>query len=364
MKLTIEQNQLAKLLSKATGIVERRNTIPILGNVLLNAAGGKLTVTASDLDIEITSSVECDIVSDGMATVSAGVLDDIVKRLSKSSTVSLEYDGQFVHIKSGRSKFKLASLDPSEFPVMASNEYANTANIGADVFANMLDKVKFAMSSEEARYYLNGVYMHNDDAGDLVTVATDGNRLARMIVDCDAVVAGVIIPRKTVAVLCKLLPDTQEDNITLDTSETKIRISCDTFTLVSKVIDGTYPDYSRVIPMANKNTMKVDAKTFSAASNRVSLVADDRVRGVSLNVSGSECTLSVSGASGEAVEDIEVEYVGDPVRVVFNSKYLAEMMAQSEGGEMTVKLGGSLDPAVFTVDGIDGFTGVSMPMRG
>lgn len=370
MKLTIEQPKLAATLNKVAAIVEKRNTIAILSNLLIKAESCTLTVTASDLDIEVTASTDADVSEPGATTVSADTFKGIVSKLGKGSVVSLHDDGSRMTVKSGRSNFKLSTLPADDFPSMASDSYDNTADVNAFDLSEMFAKTKFAMSTEETRYYLNGVYLHNTTEIDkdkqefaaITAVATDGSRLAKMSLATDAVTSSVIVPKKTVNVLSKLLPEIEGD-VTLDTSETKLRVTGDGFVLVSKVVDGTYPEYTRVIPTSHTNTLTVDAKAFSAASARVAEVADDRTRAVKLAVSGDVCSLSVHGTSGDANEEIEAEYIGDDLTIGFNSKYLAEMMAQSEGDAMTVKLGGPMDAALFTVEGIDGFVGVNMPMR-
>ena len=360
MKLTITQPDLLTVLTKSVGVVERKNTIPVLSNVKLQAAMA-LTVTASDMDIEVMSTEQADVTSAGETTVNADTLTSIVKKLPKSSDVTLNDDGKHLTVSAGRSNFKLATLPADTFPEMASSDYDHSGTIEADTLAQMFNKTKFAMSSEETRYYLNGVYMHNDDAGDLITVATDGHRLAKMTSDVDLSVSPVIVPRKTVLELVKLLDDV--GTVTVETSETKLRIKGDGFTLTSKVVDGTYPDYMRVIPTRNNKTMTVCAKEFSEASARVSLVSDDRTKAVKLNVSDGVCVLSVRGAHDNAVDEVAVEYDSEAFEAGYNSKYLAEMMAQAEGGNVEMVLGGAMDQALVRLTEVSGFVGVVMPMR-
>jgi len=360
MKLTITQQDLLHVLTKAVGVVERRNTIPVLANVKLQADTG-LCVKASDMDIEVTATGQADVTTSGATTVNADTLTSIVKRLGKSSVVTLEQADNWLTVSAGRSNFKLATLPADTFPNMASSDYDHRGTIPADTLAMMLNKTKFAMSSEELRYYLNGVYMHNDDAGDLITVATDGHRLARMVCGADVDVAPVIIPRKTVLELVKLLDDV--DSVTVETSDTKLRIKGEGFTITSKVVDGTFPPYERVIPTGNDKHMTVCAKEFSEASARVSLVSDDRTKAVKLNVYDGVCVLSVRGQTGNAVEEVAVEYDSEAFEAGYNSKYLAEMMAQAEGGNVEMVLGGAMDPALVRLSEVDGFVGVVMPMR-
>lgn len=360
MKLTITQPDLLAVLTKSVGVVERKNTIPVLSNVKLQAATA-LTVTASDMDIEVMATEQADVTAPGETTVNADTLTSIVKKLPKSSIVTLHDDGKHLTVSAGRSNFKLATLPADTFPEMADSAYDHSGTIEADTLAQMFNKTKFAMSTEETRYYLNGVYMHNDDAGDLITVATDGHRLAKMTSEVDLTVAPVIVPRKTVLELVKLLDDV--DTVTVETSDTKLRIIGDGFTLTSKVVDGTYPQYERVIPTRNDKTMTVCAKEFSEASARVSLVSDDRTKAVKLNVSDGVCVLSVRGAHDNAVDEVAVEYDSEAFEAGYNSKYLAEMMAQAEGGNVEMVLGGAMDQALVRLTEVSGFVGVVMPMR-
>ena len=361
MKLTIAQTNLATILTASVGIVEKRNTIPILGNVKL-CASDVLTITASDLDIEAVNVTEADITTPGETTVAASTLLDIVKKLPKSSDVTLEHDGSYLHVKSGRSRFKLHTLPAEDFPHMANDEYQYTSHISAHDLAVMLGKVKFAMSSEELRFMLNGVYLHNDDAGDLIAVATDGHKFAMMRHECDVQVAGVILPRKTVVELRRVL-DLHEGDVTLETSDTKARISGDGFCITTKVVDATFPDYRRVIPIGNDKSMTVDAREFKDASASVTVVSSERTKAVKMSLEDDVCKLSVRGDNGEAKSEIAVSYQGEPLNIGFNSKFLAEMMAQAEGGEVEMRFNGEMDAALVKMSEVPGFTGVVMPMR-
>jgi DNA polymerase-3 subunit beta len=362
MKLQIEQPQLANLINSPSGIVESKTTIPILGHIKLTATSDTVSAMATDLDIEAVTIATHEVDQPGELTVPAKLFEAIVKRIPKSARVTLEYDGKLLAIKAGRSKFNLQTLPAEDFPNLATDTYTHTATINAHDFLDLLNKTKFAMSTEETRYYLNGVYLHNDDAGDLIAVATDGHRLAKMTHTGDVTVAGVIIPRKTVDRLVKLL-DGVDSDVTLETSETKMRVTGDGFSITSKVVDGTFPDYTRVIPQSWKATMRVDAKEFSAASGSVAAVADARSKVVRLSVSGDVCALSGRGDVGEAESEVSVEYDGEPLEIGFNSVYTADFMAQADGGTVSMALGGSMDPALVTFEECDGFVGVLMPMR-
>jgi len=258
MKFSIERAALLKAVSQAQSVVERRNTIPILANVLIEAEGDSVSFRATDLDIEVVDRAAAMVERAGATTVSAVMLHEIVRKLPDGALISLSEDGASgrLTVEAGRSTFSLATLPKEDFPVMASSEYSANFSASAPVLRRLFDKSKFAISTEETRYYLNGVYMHVSDAEGgrvLRCVATDGHRLARIDADLPPgaeQMPGVIVPRKTVGELRKLLDD-DEAQIAVSVSETKVRFATPEITLTSKVIDGTFPDYTRVIPTGN-----------------------------------------------------------------------------------------------------------------
>ncbi len=279
MKLSIERGTLLKAVSQAQSVVERRNTIPILANVLIEAEGNTVTFRATDLDIEVVDKAPAQVERAGATTVSAVMLHEIVRKLPDGALVTLSDDSAAgrLTVQAGRSHFNLATLPKEDFPVMASSEYASNFSAPAAALRRLFDKSKFAISTEETRYYLNGVYMHvaDGDGGKVLRcVATDGHRLARIDADLPEGaedMPGVIVPRKTVGELRKLLDD-DDMQIAVSVSETKVRFATPDITLTSKVIDGTFPDYTRVIPQGNTRRLEVDARDFAAAVDRVATV--------------------------------------------------------------------------------------------
>ncbi len=336
MKVSIERAALLKAMSRAQGVVERKNTIPILANVLIEAEGDKVSLRATDLDIEVIESLPAVVEQAGATTVAAHLLHEIVRKLPDGAQLSLNADSATgrLDVVAGRSRFSLATLPREDFPVMASSEYQCSFAIPAPIVRRLFDKSKFAVSTEETRYYLNGVYLHvSEDEGKPVlrAVATDGHRLARIdteLPDGAADAPGVIVPRKTVGELRKLLDD-DEAEIAISVSETKIRFSVSDLVLTSKVIDGAFPDYSRVIPQGNSRRMEVDASEFAAAVDRVATVSQERSRAVKMAMEDDKLTLSVNSPdAGSAAEELVVAYGDETMEIGFNARYLLEIASQ------------------------------------
>jgi DNA polymerase-3 subunit beta len=371
MKFSIERASLLKAVAQAQSVVERRNTIPILANVLIEAAGDDVTFRATDLDIEVVDKAPAKVERAGATTVSAVTLNEIVRKLPDGALVSLTEDGASgrLTIEAGRSNFSLATLPKEDFPVMASSEYAANFSAPAPTLRRLFDKSKFAISTEETRYYLNGVYMHvsESDGGKVLRcVATDGHRLARIdaaLPDGAAEMAGVIVPRKTVGELRKLLDD-DDMQIVVSVSETKIRFATPTITLTSKVIDGTFPDYTRVIPTGNTRKLEVDAAEFARAVDRVATVSSERSRAVKLSLDEDRLILSVNAPdSGAAEEELAVAYGDEPLEIGFNAKYLLEIASQVDRENAVFMFNSSGDPTLMREGNDTTAIYVVMPMR-
>ncbi|MCI4660612.1 MAG: DNA polymerase III subunit beta [Neomegalonema sp.] len=370
MQVLVERSALLKSTSRTQGIVERRNTIPILSNLLINAADGALSIKATDLDIEIIDAIPANVAEPGAVTVSAHMLHEIVRKLPEGAEVSLTADGDgAITVSAGRSRFALATLPKDEFPVMATAEFETSFEAPCAVIRRLFDKAKFAISTEETRYYLNGVYFHLADqegATHLRAVATDGHRLARVdaeMPDGASGMANVIVPRKTVGELRKLL-ENDNDIVTISVSETKIRFACNGVTLTSKVIDGTFPDYTRVIPTANTLALTVEADRFASAVDRVSTVSSERTRAVKMSLGPDKVTLSVNSPdSGSATEEIEVDYGGDEIEIGFNSRYLLDIAQQIDGEQAVFLFSDPGSPTLVRENDDASAIYVVMPMR-
>ncbi len=371
MKFSIERAALLKAVSQAQSVVERRNTIPILANVLIEAEGSDVSFRATDLDIEVVDKVAAQVERAGATTVSATLLHEIVRKLPDGALISLTADtaaGRLT-VEAGRSNFSLATLPREDFPVMASSEYASNFAAPAPVLRRLFDKSKFAISTEETRYYLNGVYLHIADAEGskaLRCVATDGHRLARIDAEMPegaAEMPGVIVPRKTVGELRKLLDD-DEMEIAVSVSETKIRFATPAITLTSKVIDGTFPDYTRVIPQGNTRKMEVDAADFARAVDRVATVSSERSRAVKLQLDEDRLVLSVNAPdSGAAEEELAVAYADERLEIGFNAKYLLEIASQVDRENAVFLFNSSGDPTLMREGNDTSAVYVVMPMR-
>ena len=370
MKISIERSVLLKAVAQAQSVVERRNTIPILSNVLIESDANGVVLRATDLDIEVLDRAPAGVDRPGSTTVNAVTLHDIVRKLPEGALVNLSDDpaaGRLT-VQAGRSTFSLATLPREDFPQMASSEYTTNFAAPAAELRRLFDKAKFAISTEETRYYLNGVYMHvaQAEGGEVLRcVATDGHRLARIdapLPEGARGMPGVIIPRKTVGELRKLLDD--DTTIAVSVSETKVRFATPTITLVSKVIDGTFPDYSRVIPTANARRLEVDAGEFARAVDRVATVSSERSRAVKLSLEDDRLVLTVNAPeSGAAEEELGVAYAADPLEIGFNAKYLLEIAGQIDRENAVFMLNGPGDPALIREGSDMSAVYVVMPMR-
>jgi DNA polymerase-3 subunit beta len=371
MRVIIERSNLLKSLNHVHRVVERRNTIPILSNVLLGADGQSLELKATDLDLEVAESVPAQVERGGSTTVPAHLLYDIVRKLPDGAEVMLrnDDDGSAMSVVAGRSSFRLQCLPQADFPQLTAGSFTHVFKLPADVLKKLIDKTQFAISTEETRYYLNGIYLHVIDVGGalkLRAVATDGHRLARAEMEAPAGtegMPGVIVPRKTVSELQKLV-DVPDVIVTVELSDTKIRFTIGGVVLTSKLIDGTFPDYQRVIPTANDKRLVIDRETFARAVDRVSTVSSERGRAVKLSIADSQLTLTVNNPdSGSATEELAADYSADPLEIGFNAKYLLDVAAQLGGESARFMLADAGSPTLIHDTTDDDTLYVLMPMR-
>jgi DNA polymerase III subunit beta len=372
MKINVERSALLKALGHVQSVVERRNTIPILSNVLIQAAKGRLKLTATDLDIEIVESIPSDVLRNGAATAPAHMLYDIVRKMPEGTQVQLEMlsgDSGRLAVSAGSVRFELACLPQEDFPQMSAGALPHRFRLSASDLIALIEKTRFAISTEETRFYLNGIYLHavkDAKPPNLRAVATDGHRLARYELDLPdgaADIPGIIVPRKTVAELRRLLEDA-EGAVEIGLSDTKMQFVFDAVELTSKLIDGSFPDYQRVIPSANDKVLTLDAKDFFQAVDRVSTISADRTRAVKLNLDNDRVTLSVvNPESGTATEELGANYHADPIEIGFNARYLLDISGQIAGKDVRFLLADAGSPTLIE-DAEDKRTlYVLMPMR-
>jgi DNA polymerase III subunit beta len=371
MKVTVERAELLNSLGHVQRVVERRNTIPILANVLVRAEKSGLHLKATDLDLEVVEQIAAEVAPAGSTTVPAHMFYEIVRKLPEGSQVVLESssDRAVLAIRAGRSRFTLQTLPESDFPDLAAGDMTHKFTLGAADLKRLIDKTQFAISTEETRYYLNGIYLHSAGSGKsntLRAVATDGHRLAQADLPLPAGASGmpgVIVPRKTVTEVQRLIEDSSAE-VAIALSSAKIRFSIGDVVLTSKLIDGTFPDYQRVIPSGNDKELTVDKKDFEAAVDRVSTVSSERGRAVKLSLTSGKLILSVTNPdSGSATEEIEVTYDSDPLDIGFNSRYLLDIANQLDGEVAVLRLADPGSPTLIQDKDAKGALYVLMPMR-
>ena len=370
MRLTIEREAFLNALSHVQSVVERRNTIPILANVLIQARDGSVRLTATDLELEVVEDAPAMLEEEGATTVPAHLLHDIVRKLPEGSQLKLdEPEPGRVTITSGRARFMLSSLPAEEFPELAALEPANTFDIGTDDLRFLIDRTRFAISTEETRYYLNGIHFHTKETDSgvvLRAVATDGHRLARAEVAAPSGaegMPGIIVPRKAVLELGRLF-DVAKDSISVALSENTIRFSIDGVVLTSKLIDGKFPDYERVIPVDNDKRLEVDTKLFCQAVDRVSIVSSDKGRAVKFVISPESLLLSVNNPdAGVAEEELAASFNGGEMEIGFNARYLLDIVGQFSGDTTLFELADSGSPTIIRDSDEERALYVLMPMR-
>ena len=370
MKATIERATLLKGLSHVQSVVERRNTIPILSNVLLEAtAEGQLRMMATDLDLQINDSVAAAVDQPGSTTVSAHTLFDIARKLPEGAQVQLTAAEGRMTIVAGRARFSLGTLPRDDFLVIAEGELPTQFELPVALLKQIIDKTRFAISTEETRYYLNGIFLHvaeDNGAPVLKAAATDGHRLARVTIERPNGAEGmpdVIVPRTCVAERRKLR-DEVDGSGGVSLSGTKIRFDLGQAILTSKLIDGTFPDYSRVIPTANDKILKLDPKAFMQGVDRVSTIATEKTRAVKMALDRDRITLSVtSPENGTASEEVPGEYTSLPFEIGFNSRYLLDILGQIDSDLVEVHLADAAAPTLIRENDKAPALYVLMPMR-
>ncbi len=375
MKISIERAALLRSLAHVQSVVERRNAIPILSNVLIEASGATLRLNTTDMDISIVEATEAAVTAAGATTTPVHTLHDIVRKLPDGAQVelALEDDGSRLALRAGRSSFRLSCLPREDFPAIEGDSMPHEFPMSAADLRTVIERTRFAISTEETRYYLNGIYWHAKEENGvqlLRAVATDGHRLARLempLPEGAAGMPGVIVPRKTVNELHRLIAEA-EASVQIGLSENKIRFSFGDIELTSKLIDGTFPDYERVIPVGNDRAMTVATKLFREAVDRVSTISTEKSRAVKLMLgpgpTGGNLTLqATSPDAGSATEELEIAYGDEEMEIGFNARYLLDIATQIEGEELKFELADSGSPTVIRDLADEASLYVLMPMR-
>ncbi len=371
VQFSIERAHLLKALGHVQSVVEKRGTIAVLSNVKIESQGDGIELTATDMDLAIVEKIPARISRQGATTVPAHMLYDIVRKLPDGAEIecTTSEDGSKMTIRAGQSRFSLGCLPTEEFPVIAEGELSCNFSLKSAECLALVEKPSFAISNEETRYYLNGIYFHATGSGAskvLRAVATDGHRLARVEIALPAGangMPGVIVPRKAIHEIRKLLEGAEGD-VQISLSDTKIRVVFGNAVLVSKLIDGNFPDYERVIPSNNDKILEVDRKYFTEAVDRVSVISSEKSRSVKFHLEPGKLTLSASGSEhGSASEELDVTYAAGAMDIGFNSRYLLEMMSQIEGDTTQFLMGDSASPAIVRDTADVGSLYVIMPMR-
>jgi len=374
MKFTVERAVLLKALAHVQSVVERRNTIPILANVLISAQDGVLKLTATDMEIAVVEEIPgVQIARPGRTTAPAATLYEIVRKLPEGAKVELDYGGgdAALKLRAGRFNTDLSVLPVEDFPAMTDGKLPHAFALPAGQLRELIDRTRFAISTEETRYYLTGIYLHateSEGAPVLRAVATDGHRLARIeepLPEGASGIPGVIIPRKTINEVRKLAEETQ-DEIAIKLSETKIRFELGTVQLTSKLIDGTFPEYDRVIPRGNDKILRVNKKEFAEAVGRVAAISSERSRPVKLSIDRNHLLISASSAEqGQAQEELDadaVKYESSPLEIGFQARYLNDITDQI-GDQVEFRFADGSAPTVVTDSAKPEALYVLMPMR-
>ena len=370
MKFKIFRSNFFKTLSHLQGIVDKKNSLPILSNILIEAKDNSLTLSSTDMDISIIEKIDCNVFEDGSTTINSQILYDIVRKINDNSEIEIiSNDGKLLTLRADGSRFSLACLPKEDYPIIDQENSGNTIKINSKIIFKLIDKTKFAISNEETRYFLNGLYFNitNESNKNIVTlVGTDGHRLAKFshyIEDNIDQISGVIIPKKTIYELSKLLSEIDE-NIKISISSNKIIFYIGNITFISKLIDGSFPDYKRVIPKDNSNVLKINREILLSAVDRVSTIANEKSPVIKFKLLNNNLNLNtINNESSTASEDLVIDYDGDEIEIGFNSKYIMDIVNNLEDNEISINLKNNTSPIIALESSNSNLVYVLMPMR-
>jgi DNA polymerase-3 subunit beta len=364
MKLSAAREVFLKPLQAVIGVVERRQTMPILSNVLLVARDGRLSVTATDLEVELVADVDLDVETGGEITVSGRKLLDICRALPEAAAVTVNVSGEKLFVKSGRSKFSLTTLPAAEFPTVEDIKAGQTITVPQDVLGRLIEKTHFSMAQQDVRYYLNGMLLETGGKH-LRAVATDGHRLALAQAELDGASLDeqqVIVPRKGVLELQRLMSG--EGSVDIELGANHVRIQLDGIRFTSKLIDGRFPEYDRVIPKESSNELTADRGLLKGALQRTAILSNEKYRGIRLIIRDSGVVLQAHNPEQEeAEEELEVSYTGEDIEIGFNVNYLLDALGAVDGDEISVSVQDSNSSCLIRKPGTDDCKFVVMPMR-
>lgn len=367
MEIKAKRESLLATLYWTQSIVERRNTMPILANVLFESVKGTIRVTATDLEVGVRGEVEGDVVKEGTVTVNAKKIYEIIREVPSEQVQLKRLDNDWVEIRSGKSVFKIVGTDAKEFPQFPKFEGKSLSTTPASTVRQMIERTIFAVSTDETRYSLNGVFLEQGDGGNVRMVATDGHRLAfeEKTVGSFGLTKGVILPRKGLAELKKLLDSSSDGAVSLGFRENMGLATKEKIDLFMRLIDGDFPDYTKVIPKGNPNLVKLEHDELLQALRRVSILSSERYKGIRMEFMDGKVGISANNPDlGEAVEEIEAEYKGKPLSIGFNARYLLDVLGVLGGdGEIQMELKDELSPSIIRKAGVDNYLYVLMPMR-
>ena len=370
MKFKISRSDFFKTLSHLQGIVDKKNSLPILANILIEAKDNELILSSTDMDISVIEKISCNVSEDGATTINSQILYDIVRKIDDNSEIEIvSNNGKLLSLRSEGSRFSLACLPKEDYPIIEKDNPGVDIILNSKILFNLIDKTKFAISNEETRYFLNGLYFNvtNENNKNIVTlVGTDGHRLAKFSHEIEGQidqVSGVIIPKKTIYELSKLLSEIDTE-VKISISSNKIVFIISEIIFISKLIDGSFPDYKRVIPNDNNNIMQVNRDNLLAAVDRVSTIANEKSPVIKFKLFQNILNLNtMNNESSTASEDLKTKYSGDEIEIGFNSKYIMDIVNNLEDNEITINLKDNTSPVIAQEKSNTNLVYVLMPMR-
>ncbi len=370
MKFNISRSNFFRTLSHLQGIVDKKNSLPILANILIEANGNLLTLSSTDMDISIIEQINCNVTEDGATTINSQILYDIVRKIDDNSEIEIiSNNGKLLTLRSEGSRFSLSCLPKEDYPIIEKDNSGIDIILNSKILFKLIDKTKFAISNEETRYFLNGLYFNitNEKNKNIVTlVGTDGHRLAKFSHQIDEKidqVSGVIIPKKTIYELSKLLSEIDKD-VNISISSNKVTFIIGNIVFISKLIDGSFPDYKRVIPNENSNILKINRDKLLSAVDRVSTIANEKSPVIKFKLLENILNLNtINTESSTASEDLKISYVGDEIEIGFNSKYIMDIVNNLEDEEILIYLKDNTSPVIIKENSKADLVYVLMPMR-